>query len=142
MSGFLLDTCAVSELRRPRPDARFVAWISSVDEALLHISVFTLAELHIGVEMVTDAAKRADLERWLLSDVAARFNERILGFDVEVAARWGRMEGRARASSGPLPVVDGMIAAIAEHHNLTIVTRNHADFRRMGVPIVNPWRAV
>ncbi|MDE2573604.1 MAG: type II toxin-antitoxin system VapC family toxin [bacterium] len=140
MRGFLLDTCAISELRKPKPDPGFIAWISAVDETLLHISVVTLAELRIGVEMVADASKRAAIERWLQSDVTARFGDRVLSFDLEVADRWGRMEGRARASGGRLPVIDAQIAATAEHHDLTLVTRNEADFRRMETPIVNPWR--
>jgi predicted nucleic acid-binding protein len=102
--------------------------------------VISLGELRTGIDLVADLKKKADLERWLVSDVVARFAERMLPFTLDVADRWGRIEAVARQTKGKLPVVDAMLAATALHFNLIIVTRNEADFARTGVQVFNPWR--
>jgi len=140
VSGFLLDTNVVSDLRKPRPNAGLVEWIDAIDESNLFLSVITIGELRIGIEMHRDKKKRADLETWFVSDLMDRFAGRILPFDLGVAERWGRIEGRARSGSGKLPVVDSLIAATAIHHDLTLVTNNESDFARTGAAVLNPWR--
>ena len=139
MSGFLLDTNVVSGLRKARPNSGLLDWIDAVDELSLYLSAVSVGELRIGVEMQTDAKKRSDLATWLSSELIPRFEGRILAFDLGVAERWGRIEGRARRGSGKLPVIDALIAATALHHDLTLVTNNEGDFSRTGVAIVNPW---
>lgn len=139
MSGFLLDTNVVSDLRKPRPNPGLAAWISSAAEEALFLSVLSIGELRIGIAIQTDAKKRAALEAWFVSDLIPRFAGRILAFDLEVAHQWGRIEGRARLGSGKLPVVDSQLAATAVHHGLTLVTNNEGDFSRTGVSILNPW---
>ena len=139
MSGFLLDTNVVSDLRKARPNEGLVEWIDAVDESKLFLSVITIGELRIGIEMQQDKKKRADLETWLVSDLMERFEGRILPFDLSVAERWGRIEGRARSGSGKLPVVDSFTAATAIHHDLTLVTNNESDFARTGAAVLNPW---
>lgn len=139
MSGFLLDTNVVSDLRKPRPNVGLTAWIASADEQKLFLSVLTIAELRIGIAVRPDAKKRAALETWLISDMLSRFAGRILAFDLDVAQQWGRIEGRARLGSGKLPVVDSQLAATALFHGLTLVTNNEADFSRTGASVLNPW---
>lgn len=139
MSGFLLDTNVVSDLRKPRPNAGLTDWIASADEQKLFLSVLTIGELRIGIMVQSDAKKRAALETWLISDMLSRFAGRILAFDLDVAQQWGRIEGRARLGSGKLPVLDSQLAATALFHGLTLVTHNEADFSRTGVSILNPW---
>lgn len=139
MSGFLLDTNVVSNLRKQRPNPGLLRWIDVADELGLFLSVVTVGELRIGIEMQTEAKKRSDLEAWLVSELIPRFAGRILPFDLAVAQRWGRMEGRARRGSGKLPVIDALIAATALHYDLTLVTNNESDFSRSGVAVVNPW---
>ena len=139
MSGFLLDTNVVSDLRKPRPNVGLTAWIASADEQKLFLSVLTIAELRIGIAVQPDAKKRAALETWLISDMLSRFAGRILAFDLDVAQQWGRIEGRARLGSGKLPVVDSQLAATALFHGLTLVTNNEADFSRTGASVLNPW---
>ena len=139
MSGFLLDTNVVSDLRKPRPNPGLAAWIASAEELALYLSVLTIGELRIGITLQTDAKKRAALETWLISDLIRRFEGRILAFDLNVAQQWGRIEGRARLGSGKLPVVDSQLAATSLYHGLTLVTNNEADFSRTGVSILNPW---
>ena len=139
MTGFLLDTNVVSDLRKPRPNAGLVEWIDAADESKTFLSVITIGELRIGIEMQTDKKRRSDLETWLVSDLLARFEGRVLPFDLGVAERWGRIEGRARSGSGKLPVVDSFIAATALHYDLTLVTNNESDFARTGAAVLNPW---
>ena len=139
MSGFLLDTNVVSDLRKPRPNVALTAWIASADEQKLFLSVLTIGELRIGIAVQSDAKKRAALETWLISDMLSRFAGRILAFDLDVAQQWGRIEGRARLGSGKLPVVDSQLAATALFHGLTLVTNNEADFSRTGASVLNPW---
>jgi len=139
VTGFLLDTNVVSDLRKPRPNRGLVAWIDASDENKLFLSVITMGEIRVGIETQTNQKKRSDLETWLVSSLMVRFEGRILPFDLGVAERWGRIEGRARSGSGKLPIVDSFIAATALHHDLTLVTNNESDFARTGAAIVNPW---
>ncbi|MGE5207515.1 MAG: type II toxin-antitoxin system VapC family toxin [Chlamydiota bacterium] len=138
MSGFLLDTNVVSELVKPRPEPKVTAWIESTNESLLYLSVLTLGEIRKGVASVESASRRVALEAWLDSDLVLRFANRILPIDQGVADRWGRI-GSQLAMRGPLPVIDGLLAATALHHNLTFVTRNVKDVADTGVPLFNPW---
>lgn len=139
MSGFLLDTNVVSELIRPKPERKVTAWVGGTDENLLYLSVLTLGEIRKGIGMVASQAQRVALESWLDSELAVRFAGRILSIDDAVADRWGRLAANAMAAKLPLPVIDGLLAATAVHHNLTLVTRNVKDVAGTGVPLFNPW---
>lgn len=139
MSGFLLDTNVISELRKPRANAGVVRWLDAVEEQALFLSAITIGELRIGIDMVSHERKRADLEAWLVSGVTRRFSGRILPFDLDVAQQWGRIEANARLRSGKLPVIDALIAATALRHGLTVVTNNAGDFARTGVAVLRPW---
>lgn len=139
MSGFLLDTNCISELIRPRPEARVVEWMRAVDESLLYLSVLTLGEIRAGAASLPQSRRRAYLESWLELDVRVRFSGRILAIDDVVADRWGWLSGEAERKGRPLPAVDGLLAATAIEHNLTVVSRNAADFAHARVPILNPW---
>ena len=136
MSGFLLDTNVISELVRPRPDANVTRWIRSTDEELLHLSVLTIGEIRKGIVAIQDASRRITLETWLDGDLVVRFANRILSIDRHVADRWGRLSAPGEFV---IPVIDGLLAATALHHNQTLVTRNTKDVARTGVPVFNPW---
>lgn len=139
MSGFLLDTNVISELVRPRPEANVTTWIEGTDESLLYLSVLTLGEIRRGVAALPQSRRRAILEAWLDKDLRARFNERILAIDQEVADRWGLLTAAARKHGIVLPVIDGLLAATALEHNLTLVTRDIGQIPAMGVMVFNPW---
>lgn len=139
MSGFLLDTNIVSELVKPKPESRVTAWIESTDEDLLHLSVLTLGEIRKGIASLRDASRRVTLEAWLDSDLVLRFAHRILPINQAVTDRWGRIAANASAAKLSLPVIDGLLAATALDHNLTLVTRNTKDVAATGVPVFNPW---
>jgi toxin FitB len=139
VSGFLLDTNVISELVRPRPDPRVARWLDSTDEELLFLSVLTLGEIRKGITALTDPARRIKLEAWLSGNLLARFEGRILGIDQAIADRWGQIAGSLAAQRSPLPVIDGLLAATALHHNLTLVTRNTRDVALTRAAIFDPW---
>lgn len=138
MTGFLLDTNVVSELIKHKPHPGVIRWIEDADEMLLHFSVLTLGEIRKGIAAQADAARRASLESWL-SGLASRFAERILPLDLAVADRWGHVTGICKAKGVTVPVIDGLLAATALHHDLIFVTRNVKDTQPTGVETLNPW---
>jgi predicted nucleic acid-binding protein len=139
VSGFLLDTNVVSELVKLKPEPKVAAWMEATEESLLRMSVLTLGEIRKGIDSLSDRSRRTALESWLNHDLLIRFANRILDVDQAVADRWGRLFAKAMAAKQLLPVVDGLLAATAIHHNLTLVTRNTKDVSLTGVPIINPW---
>lgn len=141
MSGFLLDTNCISELVRSRPEPRVVDWLMAADESLLYLSVLTLGEIRIGAAFLSQSKRRTQLEIWLELDLQVRFSGRVLGIDGAIADRWGWLTAEAKRRGRPLPAIDGLLAATALHHNLTIVSRDVSDFASAQVPILNPWEA-
>lgn len=141
MSGFLLDTNCVFELIRPHPDRRVMEWVDSTNEASLYLSVLTLGEIRKGIAALPQGTRRTRLETWLEVDLKARFQGRILPVDAGVADRWGMLTAEAKRKGKPLPVIDGLLAATALHHNLTVVSRNVSDLATTRVPVLNPWDA-
>jgi toxin FitB len=139
MSGFLLDTNVISELTRPRPEPRVTQWLDSVDESLLFLSVLTLGEIRKGLRMLQVGQRRARLEMWLNVELASRFAGRLLTIDAAVADHWGELAGDAHRQGTPLPVIDGLLAATAFHHHLTMVTRNVQEFAGHAIHTFNPW---
>jgi predicted nucleic acid-binding protein len=139
VSGFLLDTNIISELVKPKPEANVTEWVENTDESLLYLSVLTLGEIRRGIAALPQSRRRATLEAWLDKDLRARFEDRILVIDQEVADRWGLLTAAARTSGIALPVIDGLLAATALEHNLTLVTRDTGQIPSMGVAVFNPW---
>lgn len=141
MSGFLLDTNCISELLRPTPDANVLRWMEAVDESLLFLSVLTLGEIRKGVVTLPQSRRRSQLETWLEVELQTRFSGRILDIDRAIADRWGWLAATAKRAGKPLGAIDGLIAATALHHSLTVVSRNVNDFAGMPVAVLNPWTA-
>ncbi|MHB8621450.1 MAG: PIN domain-containing protein [Chloroflexota bacterium] len=137
--SFLLDTNVVSEWTKPRPDAGVVAWLAEADENRVFLSVITLAELRHGVQRMPAGARRQRLDVWLTEHVPLRFEERILIVDEQTAHAWGRLMARGEATGRPVGSMDAFIAATAERHDLTLVTRNVSDFEPLGIRLLNPW---
>ena len=132
---FLLDTMVLSELRKRQRDANLVAWLGSVPESGLYLSVVTIGEIEKGIASVAgpDVAFARHLEAWL-DTVLRGFADRILGIDVRIARRWGRLAA-AHGHAG----ADLLIAATALEHGLTVVTRNLRHFAGTGAPLVDPF---
>lgn len=135
---YLLDTCIVSELVKTKPSANVARWVAEQSESVLYLSALSIGEIEQGIARLSGSAKtkKERLMAWVRNNVTARFGERILPIDTVVAASWGSYQGH---NAQTLPVVDGLIAATARVHNLTVVTRNVKDFRRFDVPVFNPW---
>lgn len=136
MKGFLVDTNVISELRKgARADANVRRWFESVDEDAIFLSVLVTGEIRHGIEVIRKRDPRAasTLERWL-DDVVQTHSDRVLPVDAATADEWGRLDAR-----GSLPVVDGLLAATARVHDLTLVTRNPRDVARTGVDLLNPF---
>jgi len=135
MTGYLLDTCVLSETRRLRPNAGVIRFLEGVDGARLYLSVLTIGEMKKGVEKkrLTDAVAAEQIGRWT-DRIETDFADRILDVTAEVARLWGALSKEGRA-----PVVDTLIAATGLVHGLTVVTRNVKDFAATEVPLINPW---
>lgn len=131
---YLLDTNIVSELRKPRPHGGVVAWLHSTEDAELHLSAVTLGEIQAGIELTRDqdASKAAEIEAWL-ELVAQSYN--VLPMDGATFRAWSRLMHRRSDTL----YEDAMIAATAVVHNLTVVTRNVADFAHFDVRVLNPF---
>lgn len=140
MNGFLLDTNVIFELIKAEPNRNVVRWIEKSEETLLFLSVLTLGEIRSGIERLNPGRRRGRLESWLAVDLRLRFQDRILTINDAIAERWGALPATGAKKGRPLPVIDGLLAATALHHNLMLVTRNDADVRATGVPTLDPWK--
>jgi len=142
MTDWLLDTNILSELRRPKPDAKVVAFIAAQPLDRLYVSAVTLAEIRFGIELVTDANRRADLQDWLTHTVRPMFDQRVLPVSEDVMFKWRLMVEEGRKARHTFSRPDLIIAATALCHGLTVVTRDTAEFERARVPVLNPWVAI
>ncbi len=140
MSGFLLDTNVVSELAKPKSDPKVFSWFQKVDQNLCYLSVLTVGEIRKGIAVLPDAKRRVTIEAWLEKDLHACFEGRVLPVSEDIADRWGTLTGQANLKGKLIPVIDGLIAATAIHHNLTLVTRNTKDVDGTAVGLFNPWQ--
>ncbi len=136
---YLLDTCAISEIIRPKPNPAFINWIDTQDENDLFLSLFTFGELYKGAFKVDDINRQTKLLEWIEHDLKIRFHRRILTIDENVIYLWGKLNGENEKMGKKLPIADSLIASTAKLHNLTVVTRNLKDFEICSVPVCNPW---
>ena len=141
MTGWLLDTNILSELRRPKPEPKVLAFIAGQPLDLLFVSTVAFAEIRFGIELVPEATKRAELNDWLGHKVRPMFDQRALPVSEDVMFKWRLLVEEGRKSGHTFSQPDLIIAATALHHGLTLVSRDTADFERARVPILNPWVA-
>jgi predicted nucleic acid-binding protein len=140
VNGFLLDTNVISELIKSKPDTNVLRWIDETEETILFLSVLTLGEVRNGIERLNSGKRRGRLESWLTVDLRLRFQDRILAVNEAIAERWGALSATAAKKGRPVPVIDGLLAATALHHDLMLVTRNDTDVTGTGVATLNPWQ--
>lgn len=140
MTGWLLDTNVLSELRRPRPAPQVVAFVAGQPLDLLFVSTVTLAEIRFGIELVADANRRAELNGWLTHKVRPMFDERILPVTEDIMFTWRLLVEEGRKTGHTFSQPDLIIAATGLHHGLTVVTRDTGDYARARVPLFDPWR--
>jgi predicted nucleic acid-binding protein len=137
--NYLLDTCLLSELRKPNPDAGVVTWVSDIDENRLFVSVLSLGEIQKGVAKLENSRRKNALQHWLEQDLLIRFEGRILPFDFDMALEWGLVSAANESRGKSAPVVDALLAVTAMVRNLALVTRNDKDFSSFPVKVLNPW---
>lgn len=132
---FLLDTNVVSEPRRRKAESAVVGWLRGQDAEALFISVLTVGEITVGVNSLArrDPVAAGRRRNWF-AGVRRSYGERVLSVTEPITEAWGRLHALR-----PLPIIDGLLAATALVHDLTVVTRNERDFADLGVPVLNPW---
>lgn len=134
----LLDTCVVSEIRRPQGAQEVKSAVAALDDQDTFLSVVTLGELAGGVARLAHGRRRTGLFAWL-EGLETHFADRILPIDPRTARLWGELDALARSVGRPAGVPDGLIAATARAHGLHVMTRNVQDFEPLGALTVNPW---
>lgn len=140
-TSWLLDTNILSELRRPKPERKVLAFVAAQPLDLLYISAVALAEIRFGIELVTDATKRAELTDWLAHKVRPMFEQRVLPVTEDVMFKWRLLVEDGRQAGHTFSQPDLIIAATALQHGLTVVSRDTRDYERARVPVHNPWTA-
>ncbi len=132
---YLLDTNVISEVRKPNGDQHVKTWFGSVRGADLYVSALVLGEIRQGIERLRprDPMQATAFETWL-ARLRTEFGDRILAVTDVVADEWGRLN-----AVQPFPTVDGLLAATAIVHGLTLVTRNTRDIARTGASLLNPF---
>ncbi len=140
MTGWLLDTNILSELRKPRPEPKVLTFIAANPIEQLYVSSVTFAEIRFGIERVADAGRRAELNDWLTHKVRPMFDERVLPVSEDVMFKWRLLVEEGRKTGHTFSQPDLIIAATALCHGLTILSRDTSDYEHARVPVVDPWK--
>jgi predicted nucleic acid-binding protein len=139
VTGWLLDTNILSELRRPKPERKVIAFVATQPLELLYASSVTFAEIRFGIELVADANRRAELNDWLAHKVRPMFEQRVLAITEDIMFKWRLLVEDGRKVGHTFSQPDLMIAATALHHGLTVVSRDVSDYQKAHTPVFNPW---
>ena len=139
MTGWLLGANVLSELRRPKPEPKVLAFVASQPLDLLYVSAASLAEIRFGIEVVPDANRRAELNDWLAHKVRPMFDQRVLPITEDIMLKWRLLVEDGRKAGHTFSQPDLIIAATALHHGLTVVTRDVSDYQKARAPVLNPW---
>jgi hypothetical protein len=140
VTGWLLDTNILSELRRPKPERKVVTFVEGQMLESLFVSSVTLAEIRYGIERLDDAARRAELNEWLAHRVRPMFEQRVLPVSEDIMFKWRLLVEEGRKAGHTFSQPDLIIAATALSHDLIVVTRDTAEFERAGARTMNPWQ--
>ena len=136
--NYLLDTCVISELVKPSPNAGVVDWLNGTPTERLNLCVITIGEIRRGLTKLPDTKRKDRLTNWL-NTLLEDYQNRIYPISLTVAENWGIIQGNAEKNGRPMSTLDSLIAAIAYTHNLVLITRNERDFEASNLPIQNPW---
>jgi predicted nucleic acid-binding protein len=134
----LLDTCVLSELRRPKGDAGVRRAVEAIDSDSLYVSVLSIGEIAKGIALLKDNKNKRELHEWLQA-LERFYADRVLPIDLETSRTWGELTAAAQKSGKIIPASDGLIAATARRHGLYVMTRNTEHFEPTGVSLINPW---
>lgn len=143
MIGFLLDTNVLSEFSRsaPPPHPNVRRWVRSATAETLFTSVLSFGEIRKGIELLGPGERRNHLERWLDTDLNEWFGNNLLPVTKTISNRWGILAALAQQQGRSLGTIDGLVAATALEHGLTVVTRNIKHFEDIGATLLNPWKS-
>jgi predicted nucleic acid-binding protein len=139
VNGWLLDTNVLAELRRPKPETKVLAFVAAQPLDLLYVSSVTFAEIRFGIELVTEANRRVELNDWLTNKVRPMFEQRVIAISEDVIFKWRLLVEEGRKVGHTFSQPDLIIAAAALHHGLTVVSRDVSDYQKAHVPVFNPW---
>jgi predicted nucleic acid-binding protein len=139
VTAWLLDTNVLSELRRPKPERKVLAFIAAQPLDLLYVSAVTLAEIRFGIERASGATRRTELHEWLAHKVRPMFEERVLAVSEDIMFKWRLLVEDGRKAGHTFSQPDLIIAATALHHSLTVVSRDVRDYQMARAPVFNPW---
>jgi toxin FitB len=140
VSGWLLDTNILSELRRPKPERKVLAFVAAQPLESLYVSTVSFAEIRFGIERLADAGRRAELNDWLALKVRPMFEQRVLAVSEDVMFKWRLLVEEGRKAGHTFSQPDLIIAATALHHGLTVVSRDVGDYRKARAEVLDPWR--
>lgn len=135
--SYLVDTNIFSELARPRANANVVAWLRA-NEGDLYVSTITIGEIRRGIERLPFGRRKTQLRAWLMA-LCDCMKGRVLSFNTSTAHVWGQLKAKWDGARISIPSLDSQIAATAQRHQLTLVTRNTTDFAKTGVKLLNPF---
>ena len=136
---YLLDTCVISEVIKPRADKNVISWMQKQDEESLYLSVLTFGEIEKGIEKSSDESRKRKLKLWVEEDLKKRFEGRIISINLDVSAKWGAIQGASELLGKSMSAIDGLIAVSGLVHNCIVVTRNISDMEQSTVELLNPW---
>lgn len=139
MTGWLLDTNVISELRRPKPEPKVTEFIRSQPLEGLFVSIVTFAEIRFGIELLPDATRRSDLNDWLAHKVRPMFEQRVLAISEDVMFKWRLLVEEGRKAGHTFSQPDLIIAATAQHHGLRVVSRDTKEYVAARVNVFSPW---
>lgn len=134
----LLDTCVLSELRRPNIQPNVFCTIQNLENKNMYVSVLSIGELLKGITMLAESKKKRDLHHWVIT-LEQEYQDRILPIDIETCRIWGEITAAAQKKGKIVPMGDGLIASSAIRHGLHVMTRNVHDFEATGAMLINPW---
>ena len=135
--SYLVDTNVFSELAKPKPDLKVIAWLRE-NEGELYVSTVTIGEIRRGIEGLADGKRKTQLRAWLQS-LCDCMKGRVLSFNTSTAHIWGQLKAKWDHAGIVVPSLDSQLAATAHRHSLILVTRNIADFKKTGVKLLNPF---
>ena len=137
--NYLLDTCVISELIKPKPSSKVTKWLRSCQDETLFLSSLTIGEIQKGISKLPNSQKRINLQAWIDGELIRRFDKRILGIDIKVAQKWGEIQALSEMAGTKMPVIDSLIASIGIVYDMTVVTRDTGGMKKSGVRLFNPW---
>ena len=136
---YLLDTCVISEIIKPKPNKNVISWLTNQDESKLFLSVLTFGEIEKGIEKAPDKVRKKKLKLWVEEDLKQRFEGRVLPIDLKTTTQWGTLQGKSEQAGKPMSAIDGLIAVSGLVNNCVVVTRNTLDMEQSTVELFNPW---